>query len=87
MAGHKDKRLLDDQEIAAMFADPGMTERYPPILTADQAAALAQVPKDTPYGWSSQGRLDGCKAKVGKHLRIHRNKFVRLIFNEGINDQ
>jgi excisionase family DNA binding protein len=87
MAGHKKTKLLDDHEITAMFADAGMAERFPPILTADQAAALAQVPKETLYAWSSQGRLDGCKARAGRHLRIHRDKFVWLIFNEGINDQ
>jgi excisionase family DNA binding protein len=69
-----------------MFAAPEWAACFPPILTPDQAAALAQVPKETVYAWSSQGRLDGCKVKVGKHLRIHRDNFVRLIFNEGIDD-
>src|SRR5438874_7891337 len=51
----------------------------------DQAAALARVPKQTLYSWSSQERLRGCSRRVGKHLRILRDRFVRLLFNEGIN--
>jgi excisionase family DNA binding protein len=87
MAGRKGQELLDDKAVAAMFAAPEWAASFPPILTPDQAAALAQVPKETIYAWSSQGRLDRCKARAGKHLRIHRDNFVRLIFNEGINDQ
>jgi excisionase family DNA binding protein len=87
MAGQKDSKLFSDHDVAAMFADPEWAAKFPPVLTPDQAAALVQVPKETLYAWSSQGRLDECKAKVGKHLRIHRNKFLQLIFNGGINDQ
>jgi excisionase family DNA binding protein len=86
MAGPKDNNLLGDKDVAAMFTDPEYAAKFPPLLTPEQAAALVQVPKETLYQWSSQGRLDRCKAKVGKHLRIHRNKFLQLIFNEGIND-
>jgi excisionase family DNA binding protein len=55
------------------------------VLTVDQAADLMQVPKKTIYDWSSRGLLRGCGRKVGKHLRIFRDKFLLHIFNEGLN--
>jgi len=67
-----------------MFADPTAAAKFPPLLTVDEAAQLARVPKQTVYGWSSQGLLKGCSQKVGKHLRILRDKFILKIFNEGL---
>ncbi len=58
--------------------------KFPPVLTVDEAAQLARVPKQTVYAWSSQGLLKGCSRKVGRHLRILRDKFVLKIFNEGL---
>lgn len=65
---------------AAMFADPHWAALYPLVLSVDQAAALAQVPKQTVYGWSSQGLLAACKARAGKHVRLHRDRFVQSLF-------
>jgi excisionase family DNA binding protein len=70
---------LADKRIAAFFAAPAWAERFPPFLTADQAAELAQIPKQTIYSWSSRGLLADCSVRVGKHLRIIRDDFVRLI--------
>jgi len=77
---------LSDKEIAAAFSETRWAERFPPILTVDQAAELIGVPKATIYAWSSSGRLRRCARKVGKHLRIFRGRFVERIFNEGINN-
>ncbi len=75
---------LSDKEISQAFASPTWAEKYPPILTVDQAAELAVVPKGTVYAWSSAGHLRGCSRKVGKHLRIFRDRFVKQMLEEGI---
>jgi len=76
---------LGDVEVARAFADPHWAERFPPALSVDQAAELAGVPKATVYDWSSRGLLDDCAARVGKRLRIFRDRFLKHIFNGGIN--
>ena len=73
--------ILNTKEIAAIFADPIWAARFPLLLTVDQAAELAQIPKATIYSWSSQGRLDLCKVRVGKYVRFLRNEFYLLIAN------
>jgi excisionase family DNA binding protein len=78
---------ISTREMASLFADPHWAARFPPLLTPDQAAELLQVPKQTVYDWSSRGLLAGCKAKVGKHLRLMRDRLIRKIFEEGINGQ
>lgn len=75
---------LTAKEVAVMFSDPESAAKFPPVLTVDEAAQLARVPKQTVYGWSSQGLLKGCSRRVGKHLRILRDKFILKIFNEGL---
>ena len=75
---------LTAKDVAAMFADPAEAAKVPPLLTVDEAAQLARVPKQTVYAWSSQGLLKGCSRKAGKHLRILRDKFILKIFNEGL---
>jgi excisionase family DNA binding protein len=75
-----------DAEIAKAFSDSKWAEKFPPVLTADQAAQLVSVPKATIYNWSSRGLLRGCARKVGRHLRIVRDKFIKRVFNEGITD-
>ena len=75
---------LTAREAAGLFSDPAWAAAFPPILTVDQAAALAQVPKQTVYAWSSQGLLRGCSRRAGKHLRIVRDRFVLKLFNEGL---
>lgn len=75
---------LTAQEIQRAFSDPKWAEAYPPILSVDQAASLLNVPKATVYDWSSRGLLAGCARRVGKHLRIVRNRLVEKIFNESL---
>jgi excisionase family DNA binding protein len=79
-------RNREDQEITQAFSDGNWAANFPPILSVDQAAAMLQVPKQTVYDWSSRGRLRGCGRKVGKHLRIWRDRLIILIYGEGINN-
>lgn len=79
---HKSKGLnLTAAEIAAAFADPEWNRRYPPVLSVAQVAELLQVPLDTVYAWSSQGRLKGCGRRLGKHLRLFRDRLLTHLFN------
>ncbi len=83
----KDANLkLTDKEITALFVPSQWAERFPPILTVDQVAELLSVPKATVYDWSSRGLLEGCCAKVGKHLRFVRERLIQKVFNEGLSD-
>lgn len=56
-----------------------IAKSYPPFMSLNQAACLVQVALSTMYEWSSQGRLRLCKVNVGRHVRINRDRFVRLI--------
>jgi excisionase family DNA binding protein len=77
---------LTDKEISASFAAPVWAERFPPVLSIDQAADLLQVPVQTIYQWRSRGLLGTCCRKVGKHLRFYRDRLITKVFNEGLND-
>lgn len=68
-------------EVAQFFIEPHWADQFPPILTVDQAADLLKVPKQTIYDWSSRGLLDGCKAKVGKYLRLARDRLIQKAFD------
>lgn len=74
---------LTKGEVAVAFSSPVWAEKYPPILNVAQAAELLSVPKATIYDWSSRGRLSSCSRRVGKHLRIWRDRLIAHIFNEG----
>ncbi|MDG3005832.1 helix-turn-helix domain-containing protein [Paludisphaera mucosa] len=81
----KDVNLkLKPFEVAAAFDDPHWARLFPPILSVKQASALLQVPCNTIYDWSSRGLLRGCSRRVGKYLRIFRDRLVERIFNEGL---
>jgi hypothetical protein len=56
-------------------------ESYPPLITVEQAARIADVPVKTIYFWSSLGKLDGCKHRQGKRLRLSRDCFVSFLLN------
>ena len=86
MAGQNNNLRLTDGEVTRAFADSKWAETYPPILNVDQAAQLISVPKGTIYDWSSRGLLTGCARRVGRHLRIFRDRFIKHLFNEGLND-
>ena len=71
---------LSASEIQQAFCNSDWEKRFPPVLNVDQAAELAGVPKKTIYEWSSRGLLKGCANRFGRHLRILRDRFVRLLF-------
>jgi len=75
---------LTPREIAAACEANGVST-IPPVLTVDEAAELLRVPKQTIYDWSARGLLQGCSRKVGKHLRLFRDRLLQRVFNEGIN--
>ena len=74
---------LTKEEIASCFNDPAWADRFPPILTTEQAAELASVPVGTVHDWSSRGLLSSFAAKRGKRLRILRDPFVAWL-SEGL---
>lgn len=75
---------LTDKEISSSFADPNWAERFPPVMTLDQAAEMLQMSKATLYDWRSRGLLGTCSRKVGKHVRFFRDRLLRLVFNQGL---
>ncbi len=77
---------LTDKEVASSFADPAWAERFPPVLSIDQAADLLQIPRQTIYQWRSRGLLGTCSRRVGKHVRFYRDRLLKKVFNEGISD-
>ena len=70
-----------DAELASAFSDPELSRRFPLVLNVQQAAELLQVPVATIYDWSSRGLLRGCARKIGKRLRISRDRFLQQAFN------
>jgi len=83
MAG-KNVLRITKEEIASSFATGDWGNRFPPMLTVDQAAELLSVPKATLYAWKSQGKLKGCCQKLGKHLRFFRDRLIQTVMNDGI---
>ena len=71
------------EEIRGWFSDPYWSEKFPPLLNVRQAADLAQVPLATIYDWSSRGHLECCSSRVGKHLRIQRDRFIAFLCQSG----
>lgn len=54
----------------------------PVVMTFKQVAEFFQVSIFTIYHWSSLGRFDKCKFKVGKIVRVHRDKMLKEFFSE-----
>jgi hypothetical protein len=80
-----DRRVaISIEEVRATFADEANSAAFPPILTVPQAAQLMQVPVGTIHDWSSRGLLRHCSRKVGKHLRILRDRFIQHAFEKGV---
>jgi len=85
MADQRDESLrLTKAEVAAAFAHDVWAEKFPPVMTTEQAAALVHRSKATVYDWKSRGLLRGCCRKVGKELLFFRDRFVLKLFNEGL---
>ncbi|MCA9054836.1 MAG: helix-turn-helix domain-containing protein [Planctomycetaceae bacterium] len=75
---------LSDREVASMFAADTDAQRYPPILTLEEAADLLRIPVGTVRDWRSRGLLDGCCTRVGKRVRFLRNRLVQHVFSRGL---
>lgn len=75
---------LTAKEVDAAFEDSAWGTKFPPVLSLEQAAELIQLPLETLYSWRSRGLLKGCSRKVGKYVRVFRNRFLLKIFNEGL---
>ena len=54
-------------------------ETYPPLITLDQAAQIAQRSVNTIYDWSSRGLLESFKMKPGKRCLLALDGFVRFL--------
>jgi excisionase family DNA binding protein len=78
---NRDLLKFTDTELATAFSDPESSRRFPYFLTVRQAAELLQIPVATIHDWSSRGLLRGCSKKIGKHLRIVRDRFIQQAFN------
>lgn len=87
MSGRGNGLKLTATELSAPFVNTEWGTKYPPVLTVDQTADLLQVPRATIYDWSSRGLLRGCGRRVGKHLRIFRDRLLQQIFNEGLGNE
>lgn len=68
---------MSEEEIRRILEQ--YAERYPPLVSAPQAAEIADVPLPTVYQWSSQGEFDDCKSRRGKRLRISRDCLVLFL--------
>lgn len=54
-------------------------EKYLPLITVEQAAEIAHVPRATIHGWSSANRLDDFKTRCGRRVLFLRDDFVRFV--------
>ena len=77
---------LTPKEVAAAFGDSEWATKYPPLLTLEQAAELIQIPVQTLYSWRSRGLMGNCSRKIGKHVRVFRDRFLLNLLNEGLSD-
>lgn len=59
-------------------------ERYDPLITVEEAAAIARVPIATIHAWSSAKRLDAFKTKVGRRVLFRRDAFVHYILGSAV---
>lgn len=75
---------LTDKEIALTFGVPLWAERYPPVLSHEQAANLLQVPPETLRDWRRRGLLAGCCRKIGRHVRYYRDRIIKHLFNDDL---
>lgn len=68
---------LTPEEIRGMVD----VERFGPVLTVDDVAALLKVSVATVYRWSSENRFSGA-VRRGKPLRFLRDRLLQAFFSE-----
>lgn len=56
-------------------------QHFPPLITFQQAAEIAQRPLKTVYDWSSRGYFDAFKHRLGRERRLLRDPFVLWMLN------
>ena len=74
----KPKRRAIGRDEIGSAVDP---DRFPPILTPDEAARLLRISKSTVYHMVSRGDLKG-SVRRGKPLRFWRDRLIREYFRE-----
>lgn len=67
-------------DVTQAFAAAPWAERFPPVLTIDQACELLQIPRRTLYRWLAEGRFAGATSIHGKHRRFFRDRLVQEFF-------
>jgi hypothetical protein len=77
--------VMDDNQIQSHVNY--YATRYPSLICVAQAMEIADVTRKTIYHWSSTGKLDGFKAKQGRHIRLSRDQFVRFLLESKSNPQ
>lgn len=73
---------LTPAEVSRLFAQQNWAERFPPILTFEQASDLLQAPVETLRNWRSRGLLHTCSRRVGKRVRFLRDRLVQWYFDD-----
>lgn len=77
---------LTDCEITRCFIDAGSAAKFPPVLTTVEAASLLRLPVGTLRDWRSRWLLNGYGRRAGKHVLYFRDRLLKKIFNEGLDD-
>jgi hypothetical protein len=72
----------DLENILASYA-----QKYPALVSVEQASEIAQRPTKTIYHWSSLGQLAECKSRRGKRLLISRDCLVLFLLSEDVEPQ
>ncbi len=67
-------------EVASAFAAAPWAERFPPVLTIEQACDLLQIPRRTLFRWLAEGRFASATSIQGKHRRFFRDRLVQAFF-------
>jgi hypothetical protein len=76
---------LSSAEINRAFAEPALAAQFPPVLTLSQASALLAVPLGTLRDWRSRGRMARCSRRVGRSVRVWRDRLIDDFFNGKLN--
>lgn len=61
---------------------PPRAAELPPVLVADEVAALLRVDRKTVYSMVERGKLPGCR-RIGRCLRFSRDAIVRWLGADG----
>ena len=55
--------MIDTEKVLKSIAD-----KYPDLLSVDEACEIAHAPTKTLYDWSHRGLLDTCKISLGRRV-------------------